>query len=330
MSNPAALPTPPGSSSSSSSSPSATNAPEASDAISRLDALLEIYLDRLDRYQRLREELSQNFSAGFLSLAYANRSGNLGSGRRYGEEGYDARMKAGRRVRIQTKPGKAADLVGGAGACRKKKHVEEGADQRGPHSSGGGGGGGGGTIRYTTEQLIPSCEDDAEDETAHSPVVPYEMTAAQKAFISPPRDEKPSSSTTGPAADADTNTNTNNTRLPPPPLTPASSSLSSTQPPPPPPPPPNHTTNSSQQQPRSKSKSKSSKSKTKKAVNPLNWYGVLVPASLRAAQTSFACAIQGPIPQLVNIQLEMRDLECQIRKIRAEAGLTRLTGQDVE
>jgi coiled-coil domain-containing protein 115 len=69
--------------------------------IARLDDLLATYLDRLDTYQKLREQLSQNLSSGFLSLAHANRTVNLGSGRRYGEEGYDQRMKAGRRVKAE-------------------------------------------------------------------------------------------------------------------------------------------------------------------------------------------------------------------------------------
>ena len=254
---------------------------ETSDPISRLDALLEIYLDRLDTYQTLREELSKNFSAGFLSLAHANRTGNLGSGRRYGEEGYDERMKAGRRVRIQTKS--KAD-VARAEACRKDV---EAADQRVPDSSGG-------TRLYTTEQFIPSCED--SDDTAHSPVS-SEITA--QAFVSP-RFEKPS---TDPR---DLNTNTVKSTTSP-------SSLSPTQP-------PKHTTN-----PHSRSKFKS-----KKPLNPLNWYGVLVPASLRAAQTSFICVVEESIPQLLNTQLEMTDLESQIRELRIEAGLTHLTGQDVD
>ncbi|EXJ82018.1 hypothetical protein A1O1_08086 [Capronia coronata CBS 617.96] len=66
----------------------------------RLDTLLESYLDMLDTYTRLREQLSQDFSAGFFALAQANRNSILGPGRRYGEEGYDKRMKALKRVHI--------------------------------------------------------------------------------------------------------------------------------------------------------------------------------------------------------------------------------------
>ncbi|KAL2430540.1 hypothetical protein ABEF95_010564 [Exophiala dermatitidis] len=66
----------------------------------RLDSLLECYLAFLDEYTRLREQLSKNFSSGFFSLAQANRNSALGPGRRYGEEGYDKRMKALKKVEI--------------------------------------------------------------------------------------------------------------------------------------------------------------------------------------------------------------------------------------
>lgn len=64
----------------------------------RLDFLLEQYLDLLDQYTKLREDLSKTFSAGFFSLAQAQRSSTLGAGRRYGEECYDERMKAQRKI----------------------------------------------------------------------------------------------------------------------------------------------------------------------------------------------------------------------------------------
>ncbi|KAJ9653240.1 hypothetical protein H2198_007543 [Neophaeococcomyces mojaviensis] len=66
----------------------------------KLDTLLEKYLELLDQYTALREELSKTFSAGFFSLAQAQRASTLGAGRRYGEECYDERMKAQRRVGV--------------------------------------------------------------------------------------------------------------------------------------------------------------------------------------------------------------------------------------
>ncbi|KIX04715.1 uncharacterized protein Z518_05585 [Rhinocladiella mackenziei CBS 650.93] len=67
----------------------------------RLDVLLASYLELLDTYTILRAQISKEFSSGFIALAQANRNSTLGPGRRYGEEGYDDRMKALRTVQIE-------------------------------------------------------------------------------------------------------------------------------------------------------------------------------------------------------------------------------------
>jgi coiled-coil domain-containing protein 115 len=69
----------------------------------QLDTLLEAYLSFLDQYTKLCAQLSKDLSAGFFALAQANRNANstLGAGRRYGEEGFDERMKAGMLVNIK-------------------------------------------------------------------------------------------------------------------------------------------------------------------------------------------------------------------------------------
>src|SRR2546429_5856786 len=73
-------------------------------SLERLDSLLEAYLELLDEYTSLRTQLSKQFSEGFFALARANHtSNNLGSGRRYGEEGYDERMKAQSRIMYSVK-----------------------------------------------------------------------------------------------------------------------------------------------------------------------------------------------------------------------------------
>ncbi|KAJ9607921.1 hypothetical protein H2200_008000 [Cladophialophora chaetospira] len=97
----AQLPSPP-SSRPTSPEPSPESHNDIESLASRLDALLIEYLSLLDTYTLLREQLSKHFASGFFALAQANRNANstLGAGRRYGEEGYDERMKAGRILSI--------------------------------------------------------------------------------------------------------------------------------------------------------------------------------------------------------------------------------------
>lgn len=51
-------------------------------------------------------------------------------------------------------------------------------------------------------------------------------------------------------------------------------------------------------------------------ANPLHWFGVLVPAALRNAQTSFVSAVDGPIPALANVIIEMREVEQNVHNLR--------------
>jgi coiled-coil domain-containing protein 115 len=250
-------------------SSSPADAPTTPDPVARLDALLEIYLGRLDTYQRLREQLSQNFSAAFLSLAHANRTSNLGSGRHYGEERYDERMKAGRRVEILGKS-------------------EEETDEPRPKEVG----------RYPGTELksgkmflaikqyrppSPESEDVAKSsvpaetklQTPDSGVVDTASTSPQSKFASWATHSSaiPTASTEARPASA----------------SPFSANHPDFEP---------------------------SKPKSKKSLNPLNWYGVLIPQSLRGAQTSFTRALEDQIAQLVNVQAEMAGLEAQIRQLR--------------
>ncbi|PGH00172.1 hypothetical protein AJ80_09226 [Polytolypa hystricis UAMH7299] len=74
------------------------NNDSSSETAQILDTLLERYLNLLDKQQQLQEELGRHFSAGFFSLARANNS--CPPGRRYGEDYYDERMKAVRKISI--------------------------------------------------------------------------------------------------------------------------------------------------------------------------------------------------------------------------------------
>jgi hypothetical protein len=65
----------------------------------RLDQILEQYLQQLDMYTSAQATIQKDLAAGFFSLAKANRDAS--GGRRYGQDWYDGRMKATRRVHVQ-------------------------------------------------------------------------------------------------------------------------------------------------------------------------------------------------------------------------------------
>ncbi|KAH7078601.1 hypothetical protein FB567DRAFT_596197 [Paraphoma chrysanthemicola] len=67
--------------------------------VAKLDELLEKYLHTLDEYQKAREQLSKQLSSGYLSLAQANFHNR--STTHYGQDSYDERMQATRRVNIR-------------------------------------------------------------------------------------------------------------------------------------------------------------------------------------------------------------------------------------
>ena len=65
---------------------------------------------------------------------------------------------------------------------------------------------------------------------------------------------------------------------------------------------------------------KESKAMRKKfrSEDPIYWYGILVPPSLRTAQRSFTTATQSHIPELAGTVVEMRALEDRITSLRAK------------
>jgi hypothetical protein len=61
---------------------------------------------------------------------------------------------------------------------------------------------------------------------------------------------------------------------------------------------------------------KEEKDVSQKSVDPIRWYGVLVPPALRAAQSQFISAVEGPIPRVANLSKEMRILEIEVGRTR--------------
>lgn len=61
-----------------------------------------------------------------------------------------------------------------------------------------------------------------------------------------------------------------------------------------------------------------SSSKSNPAIDPLRWFGILVPPDLRSAQTSFVSAVNDAMADAANTARRMRELEVEIRKLRKE------------
>jgi len=61
------------------------------------------------------------------------------------------------------------------------------------------------------------------------------------------------------------------------------------------------------------------KSSTNILSDPLHWFGILVPPALREAQIEFAHGLENVL-SLCNLNLEMEQLEIEIRRVRKRLG----------
>lgn len=59
-----------------------------------------------------------------------------------------------------------------------------------------------------------------------------------------------------------------------------------------------------------------------RSSDPLRWYGILVPQSLRSAQKSFAEAVDGQMAELAGVIVEMQAVEKEVTRVRSELGRT--------
>jgi hypothetical protein len=58
------------------------------------------------------------------------------------------------------------------------------------------------------------------------------------------------------------------------------------------------------------------KDKVQKPSDPLRWFGILTPMSLRLAQSKAIEAVEQVIPQLATVDAEMADIEIRVRRAR--------------
>ncbi len=62
----------------------------------------------------------------------------------------------------------------------------------------------------------------------------------------------------------------------------------------------------------------SSSSKANKSLDPIRWFGILVPPALRTAQSTFISAVERPIPQLATLARDLRSQEIEIGRVRKQ------------
>ncbi|KAL4997635.1 hypothetical protein BDV10DRAFT_89491 [Aspergillus recurvatus] len=60
--------------------------------------------------------------------------------------------------------------------------------------------------------------------------------------------------------------------------------------------------------------------RTPRTLDPIRWFGILVPPSLRSAQKSFTEAVEGILPELAGVVVEMQTAEKEISRLRRELG----------
>ncbi|KAF2426477.1 hypothetical protein EJ08DRAFT_372696 [Tothia fuscella] len=51
-------------------------------------------------------------------------------------------------------------------------------------------------------------------------------------------------------------------------------------------------------------------------VDPISWFGILVPPALRSAQSRFVNAVEGSIPRVATLAKELRTIEIEIGRAR--------------
>ncbi|KAF2104750.1 hypothetical protein NA57DRAFT_70957 [Rhizodiscina lignyota] len=73
---------------------------------------------------------------------------------------------------------------------------------------------------------------------------------------------------------------------------------------------------------------KASENSKEVPVDPLRWFGILVPPALRTAQANFRAAVEGPVPKLASITKQMRALEPEISRLRKS--IKRLRNENVD
>lgn len=55
-----------------------------------------------------------------------------------------------------------------------------------------------------------------------------------------------------------------------------------------------------------------------RSFDPVTWYGILVPPSLRNAQKTFTETVEGAVPELASVVVEIQTVEGEVERIRRQ------------
>ncbi|KIV88262.1 hypothetical protein PV10_07959 [Exophiala mesophila] len=272
--------------------PSSSLPSQTSTISAQLDDLLVRYLTLLDTYTALRSHLSKEFSSGFISLAQANRTSNLGPGRRYGEEGYDERMKSLWNVVLEPKHHEHPCLTASVGTendsgTSRQKRCASPASTSIPQKF---------EVQPDHQGLSDRSTTKDHDHpksglhTAYdSPLMPFSPLKPQSLTSVKPKQSMSQSTIhdatwvsehvlEGPIDDDEIDYSCI--------IRPAAAT--------------------------------DSDATTNKVTDPLKWYGILIPPALRQTQSHFTTTVTTVIPRLLDVTRALHTLETQIRRLREE------------
>ncbi|KAI3336723.1 hypothetical protein HD806DRAFT_15819 [Xylariaceae sp. AK1471] len=261
-----------------------------------IDGLLERYLHLLHEYTSLREELTALQTGMYQNIARANFAAERGV--RFGQDYYDDRMQASRRLAISCKS-EDQTLTQIQRQSESQKNGKNLAVILG------------GTIPSFTvinpaSADIPVLRATAEDSEASVQVpnpIPDPGADARAESV-----EEESATKHTAAANRSTNTEARSAPTPTPTPTPAPTKSVE-----------KNATATATATISKKSPSSSRNGTTTTAQNqrdPLRWFGLLTPMPLRQVQTQSIRAVEHVIPRLASVNAEMAEVEIEVRRAR--------------
>ena len=260
------------------------------DPTETIDGLLQRYLALLDEYTALRGALGALQADLYQSLARANyHRGGGGIHRRYGQDDYDGRMQASRRVRVcmrtRTLAGDERDVPVEGGEGR----------ERGNETGGGGGGGGDGEDGVPVFTVgawpppSPTAPPGGEEEQrrgSESGSGAEEGEENEKEAEDEEEEKKKNSSSSSSSSPCEKGKEDKEEK------------------------------EEEQQQQTDDDQPRQEKTTPRPPTDPLRWFGILTPLPLRQAQGQAIRAVEEVIPRLASVSAEMARVELEVRRAR--------------